>query len=117
MKHAKHAEHHCFKSPGDVIKKTTHKSLMRLLKAMSARKVAQKILKERANELDHVVDTYDGTKENSNFDKIMAGDAFHAPTEEEGRSSQHPGGYQPLHNESVMNDFSATCSTRTNDCP
>lgn len=88
------------KNAADVIKNyMTQNKLLDLLKAMRATRLRRKILKNLENknpdELAFEVDTYDGSKENSNFEEILSENAFKEPTgEDKGSSCSTSGGYR-----------------------
>jgi hypothetical protein len=84
------------KNVADVIRRHVSQThLLKLLRAMDAAKLRRTILK--ASDADHLaceVDTNDGSKENSNFEEIMADDAFKEPTEgDDEDESSRAGGY------------------------
>ena len=77
-------------------KHLSQKNLLKLLRAMSAANWRKRFLTTKSTEeLAFEVDTYDGSKQNSNFDEIMADNAFKKPAGGDSSSSR-VSGYQLL---------------------
>ena len=87
------------KNAGDVVRLMSQKNMLALLNAMGAadlrRPILENLQKENPDKLAWEVHTYDGTKANSNFEEIMAENAFKEPTlGDKGSSSSTSGVYQ-----------------------